>query len=123
MLAIEPRSVDGADEELAPVGAGSGVGHGQDALPDVRQLKVLVVEFGAVDAFAPGAWWGITREKTIDRQQETTKRLACTDSSSRTTFTHVPLWFVKSPCADKRKSQHRPRTEYRGRVVRKDSET
>jgi hypothetical protein len=56
VLAVQPRGVDGADEELAPVRAGAGVGHGQDALPDVRQLKVLVRELGAVNALAPGAF-------------------------------------------------------------------
>ena len=40
----------GGDEELAAVGVGSRVRHGEPAGPFVLQLEVFVLEFGAVDA-------------------------------------------------------------------------
>ena len=46
---VEPRSLDGADEELRAVGARTSVGHRQDALTSVLELEVLVGEFLAVD--------------------------------------------------------------------------
>lgn len=74
MLAIEPRGLDGADEELRAVGAGTvdtllvrcreyrgkggdlpGVGHGEDTGASVRQVEVLVLELLAVDGLAAGA--------------------------------------------------------------------
>mmetsp|Transcript_16340 Transcript_16340/g.31884 ORF Transcript_16340/g.31884 Transcript_16340/m.31884 type:complete len:211 (+) Transcript_16340:258-890(+) len=41
---IEPRAVDGANEELRSVGVGPGVGHGEDSFALVLEIKVLVGE-------------------------------------------------------------------------------
>lgn len=55
MLAIEPRGLDGADEELRAVGAGTGVGHGEDTGASVPQVEVLILELLAVDGLATSA--------------------------------------------------------------------
>jgi hypothetical protein len=55
VLAVEPRGLDGAEEELGAVGARAGVGHGQDAGAGVLELEVLIRELGAVDGLAAGA--------------------------------------------------------------------
>lgn len=55
MLVVKPLGLDGADEELRPVGVGSGVGHGEDAGASVLQDEVLVLELVAVDGLATGA--------------------------------------------------------------------
>ena len=55
VLPVQPRRLGGADEELGPVGAGPGVGHGEHARSGVPQVKVLVGELGAVDGLAAGA--------------------------------------------------------------------
>jgi hypothetical protein len=54
-LTIEPRGLDGADEELRAVGVGASVGHGEDALASVLQLEVLVLELLSVDRLASSA--------------------------------------------------------------------
>lgn len=43
-----------ADEELAPVRPGTGVGHAQDAGPGVLESEILVFELGPVDRRPPG---------------------------------------------------------------------
>ena len=53
--AVEPGGDDGGDEELAAVGVGAGVGHGEHEGLLVRELEVLVCEFLAVDGFAARA--------------------------------------------------------------------
>ena len=55
VLAVEPGGLGGAQEELAAVGVGAGVGHGQDARTGVLQLEVLVLELHPVDGLAAGA--------------------------------------------------------------------
>lgn len=55
MLAIEPRSLDGAEEELRAVGAWASVGHGEDTRAGVLKLEVLVLELVAVDRLATSA--------------------------------------------------------------------
>ena len=55
VLAIEPVGLDGAEEELRPVGVGASVGHGQDAGAGVLELKVLVGKLLAVDGLSTSA--------------------------------------------------------------------
>jgi len=55
VLAVEPVGLDGAEEELGAVGAGAGVGHGEDSGAGVLELEVLVSELLAVDGLASGA--------------------------------------------------------------------
>eukprot|EP00303_Exanthemachrysis_gayraliae_P009057 CAMPEP_0206001816 /NCGR_PEP_ID=MMETSP1464-20131121/2350_1 /ASSEMBLY_ACC=CAM_ASM_001124 /TAXON_ID=119497 /ORGANISM="Exanthemachrysis gayraliae, Strain RCC1523" /LENGTH=302 /DNA_ID=CAMNT_0053375139 /DNA_START=202 /DNA_END=1111 /DNA_ORIENTATION=+ len=55
VLAVQPARLGRADEELAPVGVGPGVCHGQDARARVRELEVLVGELAAVDGLAARA--------------------------------------------------------------------
>lgn len=43
------RGDDSGDKELRAVGVGAGVGHGQEALPGVLELEVLVGELVTVD--------------------------------------------------------------------------
>ncbi len=55
VLAVQPGGLGSADEELAAVGVGAGVGHRQDAGSGVLQGEVLVLELVAVDALASGS--------------------------------------------------------------------
>jgi len=72
VLAVEPRGLDSADEELRAVGAGAewcvrvvhvegafshlpGVGHGEDTGASVLEGEVLVLELLAVDGLATSA--------------------------------------------------------------------
>mmetsp|Transcript_37546 Transcript_37546/g.97103 ORF Transcript_37546/g.97103 Transcript_37546/m.97103 type:complete len:224 (-) Transcript_37546:24-695(-) len=55
MLAVKPRSLDRAQEELGSVGARSGVRHGEDAGARVLQREVLVGKLCAIDRLAAGA--------------------------------------------------------------------
>mmetsp|Transcript_23780 Transcript_23780/g.39869 ORF Transcript_23780/g.39869 Transcript_23780/m.39869 type:complete len:206 (-) Transcript_23780:429-1046(-) len=55
MLAVEVRSLARAEEELGPVGARPGVGHGQAPRSRVRELKALVLKLLAVDGLATRA--------------------------------------------------------------------
>jgi hypothetical protein len=72
VLAIEPRGLDGADEELGAVAdaplvvlmekameeylrAWAGVGHGEDTGTGVLEVEVLVLELLAVDGLSAGA--------------------------------------------------------------------
>ena len=72
MLAIQPRCLGGAQEELGAVGAGSSVGHGEDTCKvlsstaewsnhalltraGVLQSEVLISELLAIDGLATGA--------------------------------------------------------------------
>lgn len=52
VLAIEPRSLDGGQEELRAVGVGTSVGHREEAGASVLLDEVLVLELGAVDRLA-----------------------------------------------------------------------
>ncbi|KAI0560751.1 hypothetical protein FGB62_101g018 [Gracilaria domingensis] len=55
VLAVQPRGLLRADEELRAVGVGPGVGHGQRAGAQVLEREVLVVELVAVDGLAARA--------------------------------------------------------------------
>merc|ERR1711862_33455 len=55
VLAIQPRSLRRAEEELGSVGVGASIGHRQDARASVLELERLIGELGAVDALAAGA--------------------------------------------------------------------
>ena len=52
VLAVQPASLSGAEEELRAVGVGTRVGHGENARTRVLQLKVLVGKLVAVDGLA-----------------------------------------------------------------------
>ena len=43
------------ERSLGAIGVWAGIGHGQDAWAHVHQLKVLILELGAIDAAPSGA--------------------------------------------------------------------
>lgn len=49
VLAIQPRGLDCADEELRPIGIGAGIGHGEGSRINVLQGEVLVFEFISIN--------------------------------------------------------------------------
>lgn len=51
---LQPRGLDGGDEELRTVGVGSGVGHGQQSRLGVLELEVLIGELVTVDGLSTG---------------------------------------------------------------------
>jgi len=55
VLAVQPRGLGGAKEELASVGVGASIGHGENAGSGVPLDEVFVGEFVAVDGLASGA--------------------------------------------------------------------
>merc|ERR1711887_157938 len=55
VLAVQPGGFGRAEEELASVGVGAGVGHGEDAGSGVLLDEILVGELVAVDGLAAGA--------------------------------------------------------------------
>ena len=55
VLAVQPRGLGSAEEELASVGVGAGVGHGENARSGVLLDEVFVGKLVAVDGFATGA--------------------------------------------------------------------
>jgi len=55
VLAVQPRSLGSAEEELASVGVGAGVGHGQNSRPGVLLDEVFIGELVAVNGLAAGA--------------------------------------------------------------------
>jgi len=55
VLAVQPRGLGSAEEELASVGVGAGVGHGENSRSGVLLDEVFVGELVAVDGFATGA--------------------------------------------------------------------
>jgi len=55
MLAIQPVSLDGAQEKLGAVGVRAGVGHRENTGAGVLQLKVLIRELLTIDGLAAGA--------------------------------------------------------------------
>lgn len=55
VLAVEPRSDDGGDEELGTIGVGTGIGHGKESRSSMLELEVLVGKLCAVDGFASGS--------------------------------------------------------------------
>ena len=55
MLAIQPRGLGRAEEELASVRVGSSIGHGKDAGAGVLLDEVFIGELVAIDGLAPGA--------------------------------------------------------------------
>merc|ERR1719273_1049919 len=52
VLPVQPLGLGGAEEELASVGVGASVGHGEDSRPGVLQGEVLVRELVAEDGLA-----------------------------------------------------------------------
>lgn len=63
VLAIEVGGWNGGDEELATVGAGAGVGHGEQEGAVMLEVEILIGELLAVDRFAAG---------TVERSKVTT---------------------------------------------------
>lgn len=63
VLAIEVGSGDGGNEELTAVGAGPGVGHGEQEGTVMLEVEVLIGELFAVDRLAAG---------TVERSEVTT---------------------------------------------------
>jgi len=55
VLAVQPSSLGGAKEELASVGVGASIGHGENTGSGVLQDEVFVGEFVAVDGLASGS--------------------------------------------------------------------
>jgi hypothetical protein len=55
VLAIEPSSLDGGQEELRAVGVGTSVGHREEARTGVLELEVLIGELVAIDRLATSA--------------------------------------------------------------------
>merc|ERR1719335_309393 len=55
VLAVEPRGLDGADEELAAVRARARVRHRQHAGATVLELEVLIGKLLTVDGLTAGA--------------------------------------------------------------------
>ena len=55
VLSIEPVGLNGAKEELRPVGVGSSIGHGENSGPGVLESEVLVGELLSVDGLSSGA--------------------------------------------------------------------
>ena len=53
MLVVQPRSLDGGDEELGSVGVWARVGHGEESRSCVLDQKVLVLKLGSVDRLTP----------------------------------------------------------------------
>jgi hypothetical protein len=49
VLAIQPRSGNGGDEELRAIGILAGIGHRQKTRFRVLELEVLICEFVAID--------------------------------------------------------------------------
>mmetsp|Transcript_62884 Transcript_62884/g.167224 ORF Transcript_62884/g.167224 Transcript_62884/m.167224 type:complete len:247 (+) Transcript_62884:167-907(+) len=84
VLAIEPRGLGGAQEELAAVGARARVRHREDARARVLEREVLVGKLGAVDrlaarAVAPGEVTALAHElrnHAVERRALEVQRLA-----------------------------------------------
>jgi hypothetical protein len=55
VLAIQPGSDNGCNEELGAVGVWAGVGHGEETWLGVLDLEVLVLELLAVDGLSTSA--------------------------------------------------------------------
>jgi hypothetical protein len=55
VLAVQPGSLGGGEEELGAVGVGASVGHGENTSTGVLQDEVLVLELVAIDGFATSA--------------------------------------------------------------------
>jgi hypothetical protein len=51
---LQPRGLDGGNEELRTVGVGSSVGHGQQSRLGVLELEVLIGKLVAVDGLSTG---------------------------------------------------------------------
>jgi hypothetical protein len=51
---LQPRGLDGSDEELRTVGVGSSVGHRQQSRLGVLELEVLIGKLVAVDGLSTG---------------------------------------------------------------------
>ena len=72
MLAVQPRGLGCADEELGAVGVGTSVGHGQDTGASVLQGEVLIGKLLTVDGLATSALKRTEKERTRARRKEET---------------------------------------------------
>ena len=52
MLSIKPLGLGSAEEELASIGVGASIGHGENSSSSVLQGEVLILELVAVDGLA-----------------------------------------------------------------------
>ena len=52
MLSIKPLGLGSAEEELASIGVGASIGHGENSRSSVLQGEVLILELVAVDGLA-----------------------------------------------------------------------
>jgi hypothetical protein len=52
VLAIEPGSLNSAEEKLTPVGVWASIGHTQNTWTSVLQNEVLISKFGAINTFS-----------------------------------------------------------------------
>ena len=52
MLAIQPLSLDNADEKLGTICVGASICHGQDARTCMLQNEILIIKFLAIDGLA-----------------------------------------------------------------------
>lgn len=55
MLPVQPLRLGRTNEELRSVGAGAGVGHGQNSRTSVLPYEILIFEFRSVDRFSTGS--------------------------------------------------------------------
>lgn len=55
VLAIQPRSLGSAEEELASVGVGASIGHGEDTWTGVLQGEVFILKLVAIDGLSTSA--------------------------------------------------------------------
>lgn len=67
MTPVQPRSFDGANEELRSVGVFSGIGHRESSRSGVTELEVLIGEFVAVDTF-PACSISLGEITTLDHE-------------------------------------------------------
>lgn len=68
MLAIQPRRVSRADEELRAVGVGAGIGHGQGTEATMLETEIFIGELLTIDRFATRA---ISTSEVTTLQHET----------------------------------------------------
>merc|ERR1712038_1237232 len=55
MLSIKPLGLSSAEEELASIGVGASIGHGENSRSSVLQSEVLILELVSVDGLATGS--------------------------------------------------------------------
>lgn len=95
---VQPRGLDGGQEELAAVGVLAGVGHGQDTRASVGQLEVLVRKLLAIDALAARAVMAsevCDTEATAKGRQEPNQQQHARISRTRRTSNHRGLKLAR----------------------------